>query len=100
MSRRGRRADRTEPVEHVAVVGDEEQLRRELFAAVRPAEAEIERRGSRPEQFRQHLVDGLELRIAIGVRLDDLRVDAEGDVVDEDAIVDERKVDATFDRCS
>ncbi len=40
---------------------------------------------------------GLELGVAVGVGLDDLRVDAERGVVDEHAVVDAREVDAPLD---
>ena len=83
---------------HVSVVGDEQQLGRALLAAVGPLEPEVEGRGTGPEELGQHVLHGLELGVAVGVRLNDLGVDPERDVVDEDPVVHEREIDAALDR--
>ena len=70
----------------------------ERSSTVRAEEAEIERRGVRPEQLGQHLLRRLELRVPVRLGLDDLRVDAERDVVHEDPIVHEGEVDHALHR--
>ena len=79
------------------VVGDEQQLGRALLAAVGPLESEVEGCGSGPEELGQHVLHGFELGVAVGVRLNDLGVDPERDVVDEDPVVHERQIDAALD---
>ena len=91
------RAGADEAVEHVRVVRDEEQLGGALLVAVGPGEAQVERLGARAEQLGQHLLDRLQLGVAVGLGLDDLGVDAERDVVHEDPVVHERQVDRALD---
>ena len=93
----GRVPNAADLVEHVAVVRDEHQLGRALFAPVRSPEAQVERRCPWSEQLGQHLLHRLELGVAVRVGLDDLRIDPERDVVDEDPLVDEREIDAPLE---
>ncbi len=63
---------------------------------VRAVELEVERVVVGAEQLGEHLRRGVELGVAVLVRLHDRRVHAERHVVHEHAAVDPREVDASF----
>ena len=69
-----------------------------MFGSVGAGELQVERLGARTEHRRQHLEDRVDLVVAVLRRLDDLRVQAHGDVVDEDPLAQQREIDATFHR--
>ena len=70
--------------------------------AARPGPTQVEALSLRSEHFRHRLEDRPQLRVAIFLPLDRLRIEPERDVVDEDAAVDLGQVDAalaTVDEC-
>ena len=92
----GPRADAAEPVEHVAVVGDEDQLRRLCSPPSGPPKRRSN--GSRPGRAARAASTPPSRASRPGtLGLDDLRVDPERDVVDEDPAVDESEVDPALD---
>ena len=70
--------------------------------AARPGPAQVEALALGPEHVGQRVEDRPQLRLAVALPLDRLRVEAERDVVDEHAPVDLGQVDAalaTVDEC-
>ena len=63
---------------------------------VGPGELEVDRVGAGAEQIGQHLRPRVQLGIAVGVRLNDLRVGAQRGVVHEHVVVDPGEVDASL----
>ena len=71
---------------HVGVVGHQDQKRAVNVLAVRSVELQVEWLGLAPQEFRQLLLGGFGLRIAVTVLLHDGGVHAQRDVVHEEAI--------------
>ena len=78
----------------IRIVRHEHQRRVVAAAAIRSRELEIDRVGVGAQQVGKHAGPGLELGVAVGLRLDDLGIDAKRGVVDEDAVVDAGEIDA------
>ena len=72
----------------VGVVGDLDHVRAPVGFTVRPGEAQVERLGVGSEHSGERGQRGVDLGIAVLRRSHDRRVQAEGDVVDEDPPVD------------
>ena len=84
-------------VEDVGVVRHLDDLGAGVLGPVGAGEAQVEGIGVGAEEVGQELGRGLPLRIAVLLRLDDLGVHAQRDVVDEDPVTDGGEVDATLD---
>ena len=81
----------------IGVVGHEHERGVGVAAVVGPCELQVDRLCVGPQQVGQHARPRLKLGVAVGLRLDDLRVGAERSVVDEHVVVDPCKVDAPLD---
>ena len=82
--------------EPVAVVGDKDRGPRRMLMTARARPAKIESLALGPEGVGQGVEERAQLRLAVALALDRLRVDAERDVVDEYPPVHLREIDATL----